>query len=80
MGKTVVKVHPEKCVGCWNCMLVCSFTYENVFQPSAARIKVEFDGEGFAPSFTDECVSCGTCARYCMYGALEAEEREKGAA
>ncbi len=65
----------DKCTGCLNCQLVCSFTYHDVFNPDLAHIKIERtldDGKG--AHFTDECIQCSICADYCVYGALTRTE------
>jgi len=72
-----VAVQPENCVGCLTCQLVCSFTYTDRFNPSAARIIVEWSPEGSKISFTDECVDCGICADYCFYDCLTRVKEEK---
>ena len=33
----------DKCTGCLNCQLICSFTYHEEFNPGLARIKTELD-------------------------------------
>jgi len=75
-----IETYPDKCAGCRVCQLICSFTYDKVFNPSKARILIDHDGDGFAISFADECSNCGTCAEYCVYGALEPKRRERDAA
>jgi carbon-monoxide dehydrogenase iron sulfur subunit len=65
----------EKCTGCLNCQLICSFTYHEVFNPDLAQIKIERtinDEKG--ARFTDECIQCSICADYCVYGALTRTE------
>ncbi len=61
----------DRCTGCLNCQLICSFTYHEEFNPALARIEI---GRGLndekSASFTDECVQCSICADYCVYGAL----------
>ena len=72
-----VLIDLDRCTGCLNCQLICSFTYHDIFNPSLARIRIERapdDGKG--ASFTDECIQCSLCADYCIYGALtRVEER-----
>jgi Fe-S-cluster-containing dehydrogenase component len=65
----------DKCTGCLNCQLICSFTYHDIFNPALARIKIErtVDDEKGA-SFTDECLQCSICADYCVYGTLTRQE------
>jgi len=61
----------DRCTGCLNCQLICSFTYHEIFNPALARITIGrgLDDEKSA-GFTDECVQCNICAEYCIYGAL----------
>lgn len=65
----------DRCTGCLNCQLICSFTYHEIFNPDLAHIRIErtlTDEKG--AGFTDECVQCSICADYCVYGALTREE------
>ncbi len=75
-----IRVYPDACAGCRICQLACSFAYEKLFNPSKARIVIEHDGDGFDIGFTDDCNKCGTCAQYCVYGALEVVRSETEAA
>jgi Fe-S-cluster-containing dehydrogenase component len=65
----------EKCTGCLTCQLICSFTYNDIFNPRLARIRIErtIDDEK-RTSYTDECVRCSLCVDYCVYGALTKTE------
>ncbi len=78
MSKVEIKTHPGECVGCLICQLACSFTYEKLFNPSAAHIKINRSGEGFEIAFAQECNKCGICSQYCVYGALEAIRGDEG--
>lgn len=70
LEKTNIAVAAEKCTGCLNCQLICSFTYAGSFNPSQARIIVESQ-DGKAISFADNCIqNCHLCTRYCAYGAI----------
>jgi len=55
------------------CQLCCSLVHYKTFNPSTARILVRLAGEPEI-GFTDDCDECGTCARFCVYGALEVKE------
>lgn len=70
-NNTGVVIDVDKCTQCLNCQLICSMTYEKVFNPTQARILIERKqtGEKYA-RFTDECTSCNICVDYCVYGAL----------
>jgi Fe-S-cluster-containing dehydrogenase component len=65
----------DRCTGCLNCQLICSFTYHAIFNPDLARITI---GNGLndekSACFTDECNQCNICADYCIYGALTTAE------
>jgi Fe-S-cluster-containing dehydrogenase component len=66
-----IRIDLDRCTGCLNCQLICSFTYHETFNPALARIEIDrgLDDEKSA-GFTDECVQCSICADYCVYGAL----------
>jgi len=65
-------VDGSKCSQCRTCQLICSLAYEKTFNPLKARIVIsDVSGtEEGEPSFTDECIYCNLCARYCAHGAL----------
>jgi Fe-S-cluster-containing hydrogenase component 2 len=71
-----IRTYPMSCVGCLLCQLICSFTYEKVFNPSKARIVIEPINGGAKIGFTEDCTRCGKCAEYCIYGVLEKVEEE----
>lgn len=75
-----ILVYPEKCVVCLICQLRCSLRLTNSFNPARAAILINgaTSGLGAGITFTQECDSCGICARHCPYGALELR-RKKGA-
>jgi ferredoxin len=63
----------SKCAGCMTCVLRCSFRINGTFNLAASRIQIKRlinHANEFEITFTDECDSCGICARYCPYGAL----------
>ena len=72
-GDVTIEVHPEKCTGCLICQLCCSLIHHKTFNPSMARILVRLTDDSEI-IFTDDCDKCGTCARFCVYGALEVKE------
>lgn len=53
MEKSLV-INPDKCTGCLQCELACSYENEGVFNPSKSRIKVfTFHQEGrFVPYYS----------------------------
>jgi Fe-S-cluster-containing dehydrogenase component len=65
----------DRCTGCLNCQLICSFTHHAIFNPALARISIELglDDEKSA-GFTGECAQCKVCVDYCIYGALTLAE------
>ncbi len=66
-----VSIDLDRCTGCLNCQLICSFTYHKIFNPDLAQIRIGrgLDDEKSA-AFTGECVGCSVCVDYCVYGAL----------
>ncbi|RJP25368.1 MAG: hypothetical protein C4520_02515 [Candidatus Abyssobacteria bacterium SURF_5] len=61
----------DKCTGCLNCQLICSFTYNEVFNPDLAKIRIiRTEDDGKAARFDEDCLQCSICADYCVYGAL----------
>ena len=71
MSKYRILADDSKCTGCLRCQLACSDAYTKSFNPSSARIRVDFVDVDLAVRFTDDCVACGLCADNCFYGALE---------
>jgi len=67
----VIDVRPEKCTGCLICQLACSLVHHKLFNPSLAKISIKFVGDEREITFTEDCDRCGTCAKFCAYGALE---------
>jgi Fe-S-cluster-containing dehydrogenase component len=70
-------VNQNNCTGCKVCELICSFLYQNEFNPSKANIRI-IDEYELTPviEFTEQCNHCGQCARNCLYGALKLEGDE----
>ncbi len=66
-----ISIDLDRCTGCLNCQLICSFTYHKIFNPDLAQLKIGrgLDDEKGA-AFTNECVGCFVCVDYCVYGAL----------
>jgi Fe-S-cluster-containing hydrogenase component 2 len=72
--KYEIRTYPTRCVGCYNCQLICSFLYEKTFSTAKARIMIDHYDSGSMIGFTDQCIRCGTCVDYCLYDALEKVE------
>ena len=72
-----IETNPEKCTGCLICQFQCSNLYHKEFNVSKARISIvksPYDTQNII--FTEECTNCGTCAKFCAYGALKIIEGE----
>ena len=67
-------IDPEKCTGCLQCELACSYDNEGVFNPSKSRIKVfKFEEEGRFIPYT--CTQCDEawCMRACPVDAISVD-------
>jgi len=66
-----LKLEPEKCTGCMQCEMACSYKNEGVFNPSKSRIKVfAFHDEGrFAPYTCTQCEEAW-CMHACPVEAI----------
>jgi len=64
-------INPDKCTGCVQCELACSYDNEGVFNPSKSRIKVfKFHDEGrFVPYTCTQC-SDAWCQQACPVDAI----------
>jgi len=59
-----LQIEPEKCTGCLQCELACSYQAEGVFNPSKSRIKIFiFHDEGRFVPYT--CTQCAEA--WCMH-------------
>jgi Fe-S-cluster-containing hydrogenase component 2 len=57
-------INPEKCTGCLQCEMACSYEHEGIFNTSKSRIKVfEFHHEGRKVPYT--CTQCAEA--WCMH-------------
>jgi Fe-S-cluster-containing hydrogenase component 2 len=70
MAKTLM-IHPDKCTGCRNCELACSFKQEGAFRPGATNVHVfTWEREGFSvPLMCQQCDDAA-CVRVCPTGAM----------
>lgn len=67
----VLMIHPDKCTGCSNCMLACSFVHEGDFRLRGSRVHV-FTWEREGMSVPMMCQHCDNapCATVCPTGAM----------
>lgn len=67
-----LNIDPEKCTGCVQCELACSYEQEGVFNPSKSRIKVfKFHDEGrFVPYTCTQCAEAW-CMQACPVDAIQ---------
>lgn len=72
----VLMIHPDKCTGCKNCSLACTFGHEGQFRPAGTRVHVyTWEREGFSvPMMCQQCDDA-SCMKVCPTGALH---RPKG--
>ncbi len=69
-----LSIIPEKCTGCLQCELACSYEYVAAFNPSKSRIKVfNFADQGRHVPFT--CTQCAEawCLHACPVDAITAD-------
>ncbi len=70
MAKILV-IHPEKCTGCRNCELACSFFHDGEFRPSTSRITVHnWEIEGFSVPMACQQCEDAPCVAVCPTGAM----------
>jgi len=67
-----LSITPEKCTGCLQCEMACSFENEGLFNPAKSRIKVFiFESEGrFIPYTCTQC-SDAWCKNACPTDAIQ---------
>ncbi len=78
-GAAVLQIHPERCTGCKQCELACSWVQTGQFQPSRSQIRVHvFDEQAsFAPYTCFQC-SEAWCMQACPVNAIDIDP-ESGA-
>lgn len=66
-----LQIEPEKCTGCVQCELACSYHHEGLFNPAKSRIRVfTFHHQGrFAPYTCTQC-SEAWCLHTCPVEAI----------
>ncbi len=67
-----LSIIPEKCTGCQQCEMACSYEKEGVFNPARSRIKVfNFHAEGrFVPYTCTQCADAW-CKNACPTEAIQ---------
>ena len=67
----VLMIHPDKCTGCRNCELACSFEHEGQFRPAASRVQAyTWEREGMSvPMMCQQCDDAA-CVKVCPTGAM----------
>ncbi|MEX0950655.1 MAG: 4Fe-4S dicluster domain-containing protein [Gammaproteobacteria bacterium] len=66
-----LQIEPEKCTGCLQCEMACSYRAEGVFNPAKSRIKIfTFHEEGrFVPYTCTQCTEAW-CMHACPVEAI----------
>ncbi len=71
-----ITIDAENCTACFTCIMRCSLRFGKNFSPSEAKLRViPITGKINEIIFTDECDTCGICARYCPHDALYRGEK-----
>jgi anaerobic carbon-monoxide dehydrogenase iron sulfur subunit len=75
----VLMIHPDKCTGCRNCELACSFQHEGAFRPAATRVHAySWEREGISvPMMCQQCAEA-SCVKVCPTGAMHQSTRTAG--
>src|SRR5258707_13581896 len=78
MNKSL-KIIPDKCTGCMQCELACSWVQTGSFQPSRSLIRVNvFDEEAsYAPYTCTQCDEAG-CMQACPVNPIAIDQLTKG--
>ncbi len=69
-----LQIHPEKCTGCKQCELACSWVQTGSFQPSRSLIRVNvFDEQASYAPYT--CFQCDEawCMQACPVNAIDVD-------
>ncbi len=67
----ILMIHPDKCTGCRNCELACSFVKHGDFQPVVSRVHAYvWEREGISvPMMCQQCDDA-PCVTVCPTGAM----------
>ena len=70
----MLMIYPDRCTGCQNCALSCSFHHDGEFRPHTSRIKVfSWEMEGFSmPTVCQQCEDA-PCVAVCPTSAMHDE-------
>ena len=76
MIRKVLWLDPEKCTGCWQCMLACSFVKEGEFNLSKSRISVTWVPR-MGMNIPMVCQQCAkpVCEDVCPVRAISRDEQ-----
>lgn len=80
MDEKVISMVPDRCSGCKQCELICSFVHEQRYSPRLSRIKViHFEEKGLSVAVT--CAYCDrpVCEEVCPVGAMSHDPESGGA-
>ncbi len=71
-----LQIHPDKCTGCRQCELACSWVQTGSFQPSKSVVRVHiFDEQAsFAPYTCFQCTEAW-CMQVCPVNAIDVDEQ-----
>lgn len=80
MNQMAVYALPERCIGCRQCELICSFEKEKVYSPQLARIRV-VQVESKSLSVPVTCAYCEkpVCEEVCPTDAMIFDRKTKSA-
>ena len=67
----MLMIYPDRCTGCQNCVLSCSFHHDSEFRPYTSRIHVHnWEIEGFSmPTVCQQCEDA-PCVAVCPTAAM----------
>jgi carbon-monoxide dehydrogenase iron sulfur subunit len=67
----MLMIYPDRCTGCHNCALSCSFHHDGEFRPHTSRIKVlSWELEGFSMPTTCQQCEDAPCVAVCPTAAM----------
>jgi len=73
--KKVLMIHADKCTGCRNCELACSFSHEGAFQPRYSSVHAySWEREGISVPMMCQHCDDAPCVSVCPTGAMHENE------